>query len=324
MDQSELEHFLNRAGYGLLALEQLQGDVSPRRYARLTLDSGATAIAALYPSELRDACKRFQSTTVLLELAGVRVPRVLGADCDGGVMLLEDLGAETLFDRVCEGVESLLPSFEQAIEGARRIAALDPAAVADLNPPLDGDLMSKELQQTIELYLLPNELLGADSALRARARLGLESLCSALGDSRPVPCHRDYMARNLVPHADGVAVLDHQDLRLGPPGYDLASLLNDSFFPAADTEARLLDVARLSGDEVTDYHRAALQRTLKAIGTFAAFARRGSDRHLPLIAPTLERARLHLSRVPETAEIRDELEPLWAHHRRELEAAARS
>jgi aminoglycoside/choline kinase family phosphotransferase len=130
------------------------------------------------------------------------------------------------------------------------------------------------------------------------------------------------MARNLVPRprprpaASGdeaaLVVLDHQDLRLGPPGYDLASLLNDSLFPPAELEegwlARVLppgEAPRLA------YHRAAAQRTLKAVGTFAAFARRGSDRHLPLIPPTLERALYHLGRLPEGRKLAPELERRW-------------
>ena len=38
-------------------------------------------------------------------------------------------------------------------------------------------------------------------------------------------------------------MLDHQDLRLGPPFYDLASLLNDTLFPPPDAEEALLAAA---------------------------------------------------------------------------------
>ena len=59
------------------------------------------------------------------------------------------------------------------------------------------------------------------------------------------------------------------------------------------------------------YHRAATQRTLKAIGTFAAFALRGSARHLPLVGPTLRRALVHMARVPETGDLVPELASRW-------------
>src|SRR5260370_24078577 len=98
------------------------------------------------------------------------------------------------------------------------------------------------------------------------------------------------MARNLMPLPGGaVGVLDHQDLRLGPPAYDVASLLNDTLFPPAEIEQELL-VATPSATPRAAYHLAAAQRTFKAVGTYASFARRGAPRHLPLIPPTLARA----------------------------------
>ncbi len=113
-----------------------------------------------------------------------------------------------------------------------------------------------------------------------------------------------------LPEGD-LAVLDHQDLRLGPPLYDLASLLNDTLFPPPEIEEELLArVLRSEGDRVR-YHRAAAQRTLKAVGTYTSFALRGADRHLPLVAPTLGHCLRHLARVPESAAIVDELGRAW-------------
>jgi aminoglycoside/choline kinase family phosphotransferase len=123
-----------------------------------------------------------------------------------------------------------------------------------------------------------------------------------LGDDPLRPCHRDFMARNLMPLGGGrIAVIDFQDLRLGPPAYDTASLLNDSLFPAPAEEERFLAAALADGVSRDAYSRAVVQRTLKAAGTFARFAASGKTRHLPLIAPTLARAVPHLTRLPETA-----------------------
>jgi aminoglycoside/choline kinase family phosphotransferase len=121
------------------------------------------------------------------------------------------------------------------------------------------------------------------------------------------------MVRNLMPLPDGtLAVLDHQDLRLGPPLYDLASLLNDTLFPPAEGEEALLAVAASSGPDRVRYHRAAAQRTLKAVGTFAKFARQGGDRHLPLIGPTLARFVKHFSQIPEGDAIAARLREAWS------------
>jgi hypothetical protein len=301
------------AGRGLLPLqfEPLAGDVGARRYYRLRLAGGATAVLAVVPDDHLDVCRRFRRTTVLLEAAGVRAPAIVAIDCERGWTVVEDLGPETLYDRGGRPWGELAPYYDSAAAAIGRIAALPPAAVAALSPPLDRDLLRRELDQTWEVLLAPRRLAG-EPAVADSLRRALEELCDRLAEASPVPCHRDLMPRNLVPLAGGgVAVLDHQDLRLGPPGYDLASLLNDSLFPPPEIEEPL--VARWApGDGGRlQYHRAAAQRTLKAAGTFARFAARGSGRHLRLVPPTLERALRHLAALPETAAVIAPIEPRW-------------
>jgi aminoglycoside/choline kinase family phosphotransferase len=297
---ADLDHWLQRLGHPPSRIEPLAGDVSARRYLRVT--SGRTSlIVAVYPPATRGDCKRFLATGELLVAAGVRVPEVLASDCERGWMLLEDLGRHTLYDLRRRGWQELAPHLERAAAAARRIAGLPHQEVAAICPPLDPALLERELEQTWRVFLLPRGL-GGDGAAAAALRSALGELCRRLGEPEPVPCHRDFMARNLVPRArGGPVVLDHQDLRLGPPLYDLASLCNDSLFPPPELVAELLG-GRL--DDPADrlaYRRAAAQRGLKAVGTFAAFAERGNPRHLALVPPTLGRALEHLEELPETA-----------------------
>jgi aminoglycoside/choline kinase family phosphotransferase len=301
---------LEGRGHRIAEVLPMAGDVSRRAYFRLRIPTG-TAILALYPPDLAETCSRYLETTRLLDGVGVRVPRVPDQDCRAGWALLEDLGPRTLYEERERPWSELTAYFEAAAAAARRIAELPADAVAGLNPPLDRDLLARELGQTRETLLEP---LGVAGGPEVDAALG--EICERLGAEPAVACHRDFGARNLMPlggPAAGrgqatVGVLDHQDLRLGPPAYDLASLLNDSLFPPAELEARLVAEAPVGRES---YHRAAAQRTLKAVGSYAAFAHRGTDRHLPLIAPTLGRALDHLRRVPETATLTELFEALW-------------
>jgi N-acetylmuramate 1-kinase len=313
-----LEAWLGARGGRPETLRPLAGDVSPRRYFRCRTHAGGTAVLATYPPQLRRSCRRFLLSGRLLAQAGVAVPAVEAHACSRGWMLLEDLGTRTLFDLRDRGWARLAPLLLEAAELARRIAGLPAAMVATLNPPLDEALLARELEQTWEVFLRPRGLVGDDPTSR-ELRQRVTALCRDLGALPPVPCHRDFMARNLVPRrsaggrgAAELVVLDHQDLRLGPPGYDLASLLNDSLFPPPEVEEAVLARALLPGEASrAAYHRAAVQRTLKAVGTFAAFAARGSHRHLPLIPPTLTRALDHLARLPDGAPLADELRHRW-------------
>jgi aminoglycoside/choline kinase family phosphotransferase len=311
LSESELRRRLEACGRAVRSLTRLTGDVSLRVYFRAELEAGETAILAAYPIGVGAGCHRFRTTTALLEEIDVRVPRILAVDCAAGWTLLEDLGEETLYEPSRSWAE-LLPYIERAAGYIARIATLPPQSVVALSPPLDEALLRRELDQTWELCLAPRGLTG-DAGLERRLRRALSDICATLGRFEPCPNHRDFMARNLVPVGDppGLAVLDHQDLRMGPPRYDLASLLNDSVFPPAEIEERLLARWAPSAEDRRHYHLAAVQRTLKACGTYEAFARRGNPRHLSLVGPTLGRALLHLASQPGTAELAADLERLW-------------
>lgn len=286
------------ASLGLVgaSLESLAGDLSSRRYLRVRAARGARFVAAVYPTDLAAAQRRFAAAARLLGVAGVRVPRLEADAPELGFALLEDLGPATLYERDDLDWSSRQPFFESALDAAARIEALPIEAVLALgSPPLDAALLRRELDAVLDLFLAPRGL--ASEPLRA----GLDELCSRLGGEPARPCHRDFMARNLVPLSDGtVAVLDFQDLRLGPPAYDLASLLNDSLFAPEPLEARWI-ARSLPGRDPLSYGRAVAQRCLKAVGTFVRFAERGVPRHLALVAPTLGRAARQLAVLPETA-----------------------
>ncbi len=312
-DEGRLRAWLAERGRAATELLPLAGDVSPRRYWRARLAAGGHGVVAFYPAEVREDCERFRRSTRLLANAGVRVPEVIEADCASGLMLVEDVGAATLYDLRGRPWDEIEPYFDAAAGLCAAIAALPAAPVAELNPPLGLELLRAEVEQTWDLFLAPHGLTG-DARSAAELRDALEAMCERLAAEPPRPCHRDFMVRNLVPAgpSPGLAVLDHQGLRQGPPGYDLASLLNDSLFAPPGAERALL--ARLLGDDPRRrerYHRAAAQRTLKAVGTYAAFARRGFDRHLVLVPATLGRALGHLRRLPEAATVVARLEPLW-------------
>jgi aminoglycoside/choline kinase family phosphotransferase len=99
-----------------------------------------------------------------------------------------------------------------------------------------------------------------------------------------------------------VGVLDFQDARMGPQPYDLVSLLVDRGTPdilGQDTIAALTEyyVQRMTAEEGRQldqqafgevFEHVAVQRCLKAIGTFAYMhVVRGRPQYLPYIPPTL-------------------------------------
>lgn len=309
---ADLLAFLADSGVDARVATPIAGDLSQRRYYRVELDDGARLLAASYPESLRPAMARFVTARSLLDGAGVRVPEIRLWSAARGWMLVEDLGPSTLYECGDVAPSRRTALFASAVESAGRISGLNAEAVEQLgSPPLDAVLLRRELEPTFEFLLDP---CGLRNLPRERRELlaALDELCGRLGDETLVPCHRDYMARNLIPVGETAAVIDFQDLRLGPPAYDLASLLNDSFFPEPELEAALLPRYWREPAGRAQYSRAVVQRTLKAGGTFARFAAQGNPRHLPLVAPTLARAARHLEVLPETAALFPALRGWWA------------
>ena len=104
---------------------------------------------------------------------------------------------------------------------------------------------------------------------------------AALAQPR-VLVHRDFMPRNLMPVADGPAVLDFQDAVVGPIAYDALSLFKDAFLELARRRAsmpgwtattRARRQAGLPMPSLAQFRRDAdwigVQRHLKVIGIFA-------------------------------------------------------
>ena len=302
--------WLSRRSIEPASLEVLAGDVSPRRYLRLTGGAHDSAIIAYYPPGLRPAIDRFVATTYLLSEAGVPVPGLRDVDALNGFLMLEDAGPTTLYEDLDGAPQATVDGFlERAAQLVPRLRTIPREAVEPLGPALGSERLLAELEPTWELFLLPEGLV--DGAEVELLRAALTTLCAALEAEGLVPTHRDLMARNLVQSSNRLMVLDHQDLCLAPRGYDLASLLNDSLFASATGERRVLSIHVPQVTTELCYRRCVVQRGLKAIGTFRRFSVRGVDRHLPLIPRALACVWRQFSQVPELSRVERETIALY-------------
>ena len=129
---------------------------------------------------------------------------------------------------------------------------------------------------------------------------------------------RDFHSPNLLwlPDRAGIArlgLLDFQDALMGPPAYDLASLLQDARVDVPEEmEIELLGRyvrARREADEEFDiagfvrlYSTLAAQRASKILGIFARLDRRDGKpqylRHLPRVWNYLQRSLAHPALAP--------------------------
>ena len=224
----------------------------------------------------------------LLEAGGVRVPRVLAQDTDAGFVLMEDLGGPTLAQVL--DADNADAHFDAAIAQLVRLQSipLPPGTAAFGEALLQRDAGLFEdwfLRRHLGLELDCGD---AEALQLVQRRLMDNALAQA-----QAPTHRDFMPRNLMPVPGGPAVLDFQDLVLGPVAYDPVSLFKDAFlsWPPERVDAWLRRYhahARAAGLPVPELPRflrdadgLGAQRHLKILGIFARLHHRdGKPRYL--------------------------------------------
>jgi aminoglycoside/choline kinase family phosphotransferase len=83
--------------------------------------------------------------------------------------------------------------------------------------------------------------------------------------------HRDFHSRNLLVLGQEIVMVDFQDSLVAPRYYDLVSLAFDSYLDLGPARGRLFpNLAACGNDrELRQVRLTALQRNIKALGTFA-------------------------------------------------------
>ncbi|NPD20119.1 aminoglycoside phosphotransferase family protein [Alterinioella nitratireducens] len=270
-----VEAFLARAGWGDAQREPLAGDASTRRYERLHRGRDS-AVLMIAPPQERAAFDAFQNIAGRLRAAGLSAPDVLEASPDSGLMLLEDLGAETFAD---------LPD----AQGPNRVA-VDVLAHLATRGPWPVNRLTPDVMARMTAIALPE---GAEAALAA-----MEAEFARIFTDPLVPALRDFHAENLIwlPERAGLArvgLLDFQDAVMAPPGYDLTSLTHDARRDMgregqAELTARYAGALGLGHDRfATQCAALVFQRNLRIMGVFRRLARaRGKPgylAHLPRV-----------------------------------------
>lgn len=273
-------------GDATLVLERASMDAGFRSYWRGETADG-TRIVMDSPPDKEDV-RPWLRIRALLEAGGVRVPQVLAEDTDAGFLLLEDLGRATYLHVIdADNADTL---FDAAIDQLLKLQAVSPPA--DL-PAYDEALLARELRLFDEWFL--GRHLGAtlDCADLEALDLVYRRLIDAALAQPQVLVHRDFMPRNLMPAADGPAVLDFQDAVRGPIAYDALSLFKDAFlsWPEARVDGWLdhyharATAAGLPAPPLARFRRDAdwigVQRHLKVMGIFARLHHRdGKPKYL--------------------------------------------
>lgn len=281
--------FLKAVGWPEALAAPLAGDASKRRYIRLT-QGQRTAILMDAPMATdvdQASFDAFRSIGAHLRNLGLSAPAEYHADRSKGLILLEDLGDQSLAHLLEHAPETAHTAYTSTALLLARLKAHPPEG---LKAP-DASSMAQMADLTFEF--IPDSDILRDTLLA--------SLADALTTNAPGPSVlslRDVHAENLMwlPDRDGdarVGLLDFQDALLLPEGYDLASLVDDPRREVSEAWRAELIAAHSTPARIATL---SLQRNLRILGIFR---RLSTDFGKPAYAAFLPRTRTLIARAAE-------------------------
>jgi len=327
---TSMRRFLDESGFADAERRYLQGDASTRTYERLTQGARRAVLmnATRRPdgppvrnglpysaiAHLAEDVRPFVAMARALHDLGLSAPEIYAADLAEGLLILEDLGNEGVVagdppvpieERYATAIDVLI-----ALHRAPAPEVLPVAPRIDHRlPTYDRDAFLIEAELLLDWYI-PHR--GGGVAEETRREF-LSLWRAALTRAATGPMHwvlRDFHSPNLLwlderTGIGRIGLLDFQDAVIGPPAYDVASVLQDARVDVPETmEFALLGryaQARQADDPHFDlanfvalYALMAAQRATKILGIFARLDRRDGKpqylRHLPRVWRYLRRS----------------------------------
>ncbi|WP_374545754.1 tRNA (adenosine(37)-N6)-threonylcarbamoyltransferase complex ATPase subunit type 1 TsaE [Rhodoblastus sp.] len=319
---------LERCGWDEAERLHMQGDASTRAYELLVKPDGDKAVLMISPPRpdgppvragkpysalvhLAENIRPFVAMDEALIAQGFSAPRLFAADLEVGLAVLEYLGTEGV-----AGNAGPIP--ERYGEATLLLAELHgralPQEIAYSGgtyriPPFDLEALLVEVELLVEWYAPHVAGLHLASGARAQYEMAWRAVLAGPLAEPTGWTLRDYHSPNLLwlPSREGiqrVGVIDFQDCVLGPPAYDVVSLLQDARVTVSDElELKLLGAYALARKKAQpDFDMAAFassyaimgaQRASKILGIFARLDKRdgkpGYLAHIPRVKSYLKK-----------------------------------
>ena len=286
-----------------LTLRLISGDASFRKYYR-----AANRIWVDAPPET-EKNREFIDNAQALQCTNIAAPVVHHYDLEQGFLCVSDLGDDALLSRLND--ESVSAWYEKALQLLPQLTHIE----LEL-PVFDAEFMARE-NSIFPEWLLEKHLQLTLSVAEKGLLAETFALLTANNLQQPqVVMHRDSHSRNLMVLADeSLAVIDFQDMVLGPLTYDAVSLLKDCYcrWPDAVIEQGVEQAYQLYSESgilsnvsyaqfVQWLDLTGMQRHLKAAGIFTRlYHRDGKSGYLKDIPRTLGYVRDVAARYPQLA-----------------------
>ncbi|MBT6207372.1 MAG: phosphotransferase [Francisellaceae bacterium] len=256
-------------------IENIAGDASLRAYYRV-FTTKQTYI--LMDSSQDPSFERFKHLTDYFLKNNFNVPKIFFEFADTQALLISDFG-DNLYSELkkSEFNEHYLYAMETLVD----LAAINPTTTT--MPIFSDSLIQSQMLLFKEWYLMQYKSMPINSTIDSILSSLVDTFESVFKNAPQVIVHMDYHSRNLIKttsHSPGL--IDYQDARIGPIGYDAASLWFDAYIEHSDADIdkwvqqyleRLQAIPKfsfLTKDLLLEFcYMSGLQRLIKILGIFA-------------------------------------------------------
>lgn len=251
--------------------------------------------------------KKFLHIKKILDHISIKTPKLY--EIDEGILIQEDLGEKTLLQLVKNRDE------KWCIERYREIThdiiklhsySFKSKEAIDVKESFDYAKLMEEFELTEKYFFNQYLNIGFEDLRLKTVKKSLREICLHLSSCKKVLVHRDLHSRNVMVRNDECYLIDFQDARWGLPQYDLCSLFEDCYISLNQSmKYELLSsywrdagyIKEIYEDErmfYLDYSYSAIQRLLKALGSFALIYYKKNN---PLYLRYISQAYNHLEKI---------------------------
>lgn len=282
-----IELFLKHSGIELPggdeAIVLLAEGGSDRRFYRVKTSGGSVVVMA--DPGIQHETRAYVDVGRFLFANGIGVPEIIAFDDEKQMVLLEDLGDNSLYAllKQAEARHEVTGYYKKVlmflVEMQMKVTPQIATCSCLKNRMFGYEQFRRETDYFLERFI--RQFCGMSIIKEGKLEDELHMLASTLDKEPRYFMHRDFQSQNIYLKEGRVRIIDFQTATRGLLQYDLVSLLKDAYFVLDINEREellnfyidaLADTWGMNVDResfVKTFHLAGLQRNMQALGAFS-------------------------------------------------------
>lgn len=271
---------------------------SDRRYYRIK--KGGISRVLMYDNNMEDFMRHIEYTN-LFKRYSIPVPEIIDIDYKGMIIVFEDLGDVTLYDWLqCRREEGEIEEAYRKVIDV--LIILHTVVTRDISEcPLlkervfDYEYFRWESDYFIERFV--KGIRGISLVDNDTIKKELDLLAYRADSFPKTVMHRDLQSQNIMFTEKGPYIIDYQGARIGPPAYDVVSLLWDPYYTLQEEMRQGLlryYIERMKeadgGFDEVGFLKSLiicrLQRHMQALGAYGFLSKEKGKRHFLKFIPS--------------------------------------